>query len=397
MRRSISFRRTTAVTAAAVVMLLLSACSPGQAEETADGPIKLGATATITGPFAGACTEQIAGAQAWFDSVNAAGGINGREIEWDVLDDAGDPQRGVSNVRRLLGADTTALFDNCGSAGTVASLPEVKRAGIPNLFVNSVSDAILRPTPPTTYTLMPLYDQQLAALIPHVMKKDGFGTAALVYLDGFSKNILPGVEWAVTEAGGKLVTSIPVPADTNNWGPTVIQLKAANPDYVIIAGTTPGSGQLLAEMGKQNFSPAKGVIGSYSMADQIFLDFAGETTEDISLVSPVVPASHSAAEACNATLPEGQEAGMYTLLGCVSAQAMVAALEAAGDDLTSENILAALERLSPEAAPQLAGLQYSDTHLLNDSLYVWRVADGGFQLSQEDAISVPDSSQWITD
>src|SRR5690606_32028385 len=156
--RPLAGRSALMATAGMLAMSLLSTT----AAVAQSGPIKLGATATISGAFAGSCTKQVAGAKAWIDKVNADGGVNGRQIEWTVLDDGADPQRGVSNVRRLINEGVVAFFDNCGSAGTVASLPEVERAGIPNLFVNSVSDAILHPVKETTYTLLPLFDQQLA-------------------------------------------------------------------------------------------------------------------------------------------------------------------------------------------------------------------------------------------
>jgi branched-chain amino acid transport system substrate-binding protein len=312
-----------------------------------------------------------------------------------VLDDAGDPQRGVSNVRKELDQDVVALFDNCGSAGTVASLPEVERAGVPNLFVNSVSDKILRPPPPTTYTLNPLYDQQLATLIPHVLQEKGPGTVALVYLDGFSDNIVPSAQWATAQAGGELVATIAVAGDTSNWGPVVIQLRDANPDYVFIAGTTPGSGQLVAAMHEQNYVPPKGVAGAYAMADEIFLQFAGDAAEGVQLVSPIVPASDPKAQACNETLPADQVPGFYTLMGCLSAQALVASLTAAGDDLSSESILKAVKSLDAADIPGLSGLSQSDSPLLTDSLYVWQVQDGKFSLQQPDPIPVPDSAQWM--
>jgi branched-chain amino acid transport system substrate-binding protein len=385
----------------AAIALTVSGCAAGGVSDSGttdqSGPIKLGATATITGPYAGSCTKQVAGAQGWIDAVNAEGGVNGRQIEWTVLDDAGDPQRGVSNVRKLIGEGAVALFDNCGSAGTVASLQLVDREGIPNLFVNSASDAILHPLHESTYTLTPLFDQQLAAEIPALMEANGPGSAALVYLDGFSPNILPAVELAVTDAGGELVADIGVTGDTTNWGPTVLQLKEANPDYVFIAGTTPGSGQLVAEMANQGFTPAKGVAGTYGMADDIYLQFAGDAAVGNTTIAPVIPPGDPKAAECNATLAGDETPSFYSVMGCASAKAMVAALVAAGDTIDYESILGALPELDSSDVPELASLTYSDSHLMVDSLFLWTVGADGFELAQPDPVSVPDSSAWITE
>lgn len=370
--------------------LLASTAALAQSE-----PIKLGATATISGAFAGSCTKQVAGAKAWIDKVNAEGGVNGRQIEWTVLDDGADPQRGVSNTRRLINEGVVAFFDNCGSAGTVASLPEVERAGIPNLFVNSVSDAILHPVKETTYTLLPLFDQQLAAVVLHAMREKGPGTAAVVYLDGFSPNIAPAAKYAAEAAGGSVVLEIPAPGSTSNWGPTVIRLKEANPDYVFIAHTTPGSGQLVAEMANQGFAPGKGIAGAYQMADAIFMQFAGAAGNGVVASSPaVVPTDPKAAE-CNATLPSGETPSFYSLLGCASAKLMVEVLKAAGDDVTPATVLEAVKGVWDTQIPELGSIAYSDDHLLNRSLYMWELGVDGPSMASPEPTEVPASSNWI--
>src|SRR4051812_9809596 len=109
-------------------------------------------------------------------------------------------------------------------------------------------DAILHPWKSTVFTVMPLFDQQLATVIPFAVKQQGAGTAAVVYLDGYSPNILPAAKYAIEAAGGTMMQSIGVALSTTNWGPTVIRLREANPEFVLLVLTTPGSGQLVAEM-----------------------------------------------------------------------------------------------------------------------------------------------------
>src|SRR5947209_7253837 len=101
---------------------LLAACSSGSASAGADSPgvskseVKLAATTVLSGPVGASCSIVTKATQAWFDAVNAKGGVNGRKITWNLQDDAYDPARAAANARSLVSGDVFALFGGCGSA-----------------------------------------------------------------------------------------------------------------------------------------------------------------------------------------------------------------------------------------------------------------------------------------
>ncbi|MXV86304.1 MAG: ABC transporter substrate-binding protein [Acidimicrobiales bacterium] len=85
----------TATTAAGAA----NATEDDDAQAVSTEPIKLGAVSTLTGPAS--FPESHSAAQAVFDRVNAAGGINGRMIEYFVEDDGFDPALAAQGARRL--------------------------------------------------------------------------------------------------------------------------------------------------------------------------------------------------------------------------------------------------------------------------------------------------------
>jgi branched-chain amino acid transport system substrate-binding protein len=89
--------RGKAAAAAMVMMGVLQGAASAQATGT---PIRFGAVSSLSGPAQ--FPESTAAVQAYFDSVNAAGGIRGRRLELIVEDDAGDPQRARQAARRLI-------------------------------------------------------------------------------------------------------------------------------------------------------------------------------------------------------------------------------------------------------------------------------------------------------
>src|SRR5262245_46833241 len=67
-----------------------------------DTEIRIGLLATSTGPAGGQFTPNVDGARAYFEALNEAGGINGRNVVLVEGDDGGAPDKNLSEVRRLV-------------------------------------------------------------------------------------------------------------------------------------------------------------------------------------------------------------------------------------------------------------------------------------------------------
>ena len=78
-------------------------CGLGNGQAATGDPIVLGAVVGATGPADFSSASQ--GAQAYFDCVNANGGINGRPIEYKVEDDGWDPEKAVTVAKKLVEDD----------------------------------------------------------------------------------------------------------------------------------------------------------------------------------------------------------------------------------------------------------------------------------------------------
>jgi ABC-type branched-subunit amino acid transport system substrate-binding protein len=97
-----------------------------------DNAIVLGQSAALSGPAAQLGTAMRDGALAYFDAVNAAGGVNGRQIVLKTLDDGYDPARAGANTGTLVDKEQVfALFGYVGTPTSNAAQPWVKKAGVP--------------------------------------------------------------------------------------------------------------------------------------------------------------------------------------------------------------------------------------------------------------------------
>lgn len=121
-------RSACALIAARVALVLPAALvSLGvvQAASAAEPSIKIGAVSTLTG--AGASPEAVRGAQAYFDAVNAAGGVHGRRIVLVSLDDKADPATAQSAATQLV-ADNEIVALGGGSSVLDCAVNHVRYA-----------------------------------------------------------------------------------------------------------------------------------------------------------------------------------------------------------------------------------------------------------------------------
>ena len=111
----------TSLMAAGLAGAFAGACgrSDGTSSATSsDGPIVVAGSFPMSGPFAPLAAIS-KGAAAYFDKVNAAGGIHGRKVKYVAYDDAYDPGRAAANVRRGVDQDKAQAFLTFGVPGEV--------------------------------------------------------------------------------------------------------------------------------------------------------------------------------------------------------------------------------------------------------------------------------------
>ena len=106
--------------------------------------VLLGGTVPLTGEAAAFGTVG-PGAKAYFDYVNAKGGVNGRKIEYRYYDDAYNPAQTVQLTRRLVEQDKVfAIFNSIGTANNLAIRDYLNAQKVPQLFAGDGSQSIGR-------------------------------------------------------------------------------------------------------------------------------------------------------------------------------------------------------------------------------------------------------------
>jgi branched-chain amino acid transport system substrate-binding protein len=130
---------------AAAVLAAATAAGAATAEPgVSKTSILIGGTVPLSGEAA-AFGAVGPGAKAYFDYVNANGGVFNRDIRYVYLDDAYDPAQTVQQTRRLVEQERVfAIFNVVGTEHTLATRPYLNELGVPQLFVGSGATALVR-------------------------------------------------------------------------------------------------------------------------------------------------------------------------------------------------------------------------------------------------------------
>ncbi len=110
---------------------------------TAQSPIRIGWLSSLTGPLSSAAIAENQGVQFAVDEINAAGGINGRKLELITRDTSGEPTKAVNLAKQLAFVDKVDfIIGPVNSGESLATVPIVAKAGIPNLIIGTIDELV---------------------------------------------------------------------------------------------------------------------------------------------------------------------------------------------------------------------------------------------------------------
>lgn len=359
-----------------LIATLVAACgSSSSGSSSSSSAILIGTTTPLTGAAGSTCKPMADGATAWFQKINADGGINGRKIDSKVLDDAYTAAEAVSNVRSLVKEGMIALFNGCGSLQPPAVLPILQQANVPYMFPYAAIPGLAQEK--LAFLTLPFYADDMNVFTSDSMKRYGTGKVYVISqgIPGADQSIA-AVQKATEQGGGTFLGSTKTEAGQSDWTPLILKIKSMDPDYVMIIVNSADAARIVTTMKAQNAYPNKWVLASNSTPTQAFLSGVGSAADGkVLTVSVPAPASDPAAADCVAAFKK-YEPGLVpdglSLTGCANAQALVTALKEAGKNVTAKSLVKVVEGWSnKQASPTMAPLTFSSKeHQGVHSLYV---------------------------
>jgi branched-chain amino acid transport system substrate-binding protein len=247
------------------VGLLLAGCTSnktGSTPSASTSPIVIGISLSASGDFSDPSAAAKKGYELWAKTINANGGLLGRQVELKIVDDTSSPDQVVTNYQNLITKDHVDFV--FGPFSTLLSAPAAKVAnrygyafiepagGGPAIFDENLNNVFfVQPAPVVAGGVV--FANYILSLPADQRPK----TAAYPELDDpFAAPIAEAVRKMFEAEGIRTVFKTVYPPETTDFSPIVSKMAVAKPD-VVVGGTQVADGfSLTKAMIEQSFSPS---------------------------------------------------------------------------------------------------------------------------------------------
>ena len=261
----------------AALTALPSAATPAADPGITSTTILLGGTSPLTGPAA-AYASVARGAKAYFDSVNAKGGVAKRSIEYKFLDDGYNPANTVQATRQLVEQDKVfAVFNTLGTEVNLSIRDYLNGLKVPQLFAASGATTFGRDTAqyPWTIGFQPSYQAEGWVLGQYLAKTKKRGKVAVLFQnDDYGKDLLGGFKRGLQRSGVKVIAAQPYEATSADVSSQVAKLKATRAGIFAIFATPKFAIQAYVFANRLGWRPA--VINNAVSAASNIMQLASE-------------------------------------------------------------------------------------------------------------------------
>ena len=338
-----------ALTVISLLALLGNNTSHAENGVTTD-TIVLGQSAALTGPAAALGLEMREGANAYFEHINALGGVHGRKIKLISLDDGYEPERTLPNTRQLIEQDKVfALFGYVGTPTSYAVLPMINEANIPFFAPFTGAEGLRTPSNRLIFNIRASYYDETEKQVEWLVSKSKKKIAVFYQDDAYGKAGLAGVERAMLRRNLKVAAYGTVERNTVEVTSALASITKIKPDAVILICAYKSCAAFIRQALKTNPNTLflnVSFVGSNALAAEL-----GEDANGV-IVSQVVPYPWEPGLAL--TVEYRKQLKQYApnakptftnMEGYIAAKAFVEGLKKAGPALTREKLITSLESL----------------------------------------------------
>jgi branched-chain amino acid transport system substrate-binding protein len=368
--------RTLAVATAALLLSLACGVSQGNTGTTAKNEVGItNDTITIgtTTPLSGAASFYAPvskGANAYYQYINAHGGVNGRKINYVILDDSYDAAKAVPLTHQLI--EQNQVFAVVGQLGTpinTATRPYLNEQKVPDIFVatGATKWGAEYKTFPWTIGLQPDYQSEARVYAKDIVKKHPNAKVGILYQnDDFGKDYVSGLTAGLGPNANWIVASESYEAASVDVSSQVAALKDRGVNLMLIAAIPTQGISAMKTLAKLNWKPVlyitnvltstvntRAVIaaGGGDFIDGMTSTFYGKDVNDPKWASDPVIAGYKSVLSQYCSQPCDPTDGTYAS-GMGGAWLVVDILKKLGKDgLTRDNLMKAVRSMNVKACP----------------------------------------------
>jgi branched-chain amino acid transport system substrate-binding protein len=290
---------------------------------------------------------------AYFNKVNAEGGVNGRKITFITYDDGYAPPKTVEQARRLVENDDVLLILNSlGTAHNTAIQKYMNSKKVPQLFVATGATKFGDPKNfPWTMGWQPNYQSEGRIFAQHILKNHPNGKIGVLFQnDDYGKDYLKGLRDGLGDkAKPMIVAELPYEPTDPTVDSQIVSLKASGADIFYNVTTPKFAAQAIKKAAEIGWKPLH-LLNSVSASVGAVIRPAGVDNAQGVLTAlygkdPTDPQWKDDPGVkewfafMDKYYPDGDKTSSFPVYGYSVARTMVQVLQQCGDNLTRENIM----------------------------------------------------------
>ena len=337
-------------------------CNAAAEVGVSDHTITIGMSSPFSGPNGayGLAMKEVIGA--YFQQINAAGGIHGRKLELVALDDGYETERTVANTKKLIDEHRAfALLAFYGSSPTTAAMNEVfGPAKVPLVGTISGADTLRVPANRYMFNVRASYANETEAIVNQLVFIGVKSIAVLYQNDGFGRSGLEGVSAALKKHGLVPAAVGTVERNSVDVSAAVQAIAKVNPQAVVMITLYKPTAEFVRQMRKSGHNiqfMTLSPVGADLLVKELGDDARGI---GISQVVPypwndTTPVVRDYRKLLNQYAKHDQYS-YYGVEGYMMARVLADALKRSGRDLSRERLVSTLESMQNH---DLGGYQVS--------------------------------------
>ncbi len=379
----------------AIFLVFIAGASFAAPQGVTDDSIKVGQISDLSGAAAVWGVASTNGTRMRFDEENARGGIHGRQIRLIVEDGQYLVPLAVKAANKLLNRDKVfVMLGNIGTPINNAVLPRQLRMGVANLFPVTAAVSMYEPLHPMKFSYFVSYRDQVRGAVAYMTRKTGAKKVCMqTQATDYGHEAEIGYEASVAELGLESVYLGRHKVTETDFVATVTRMKNSGCEVLFIGTIIIDTIQLYTAVRKAGWDVP--IVGNMVVMHPLIAEAADGGMEGLYSAGPVVMADLEG-DSIEAKWRRdwfqqyrdqfGDEPSVQAQLGYVTADLMIRAMQGAGRDLTTDKMIAELEKISdyqdPFGGPTLS--LGPEKHQAADFLFLSRIIDGEWTVLDRD-------------
>ena len=207
----------------------------GIANVSAEDSVRIGWLSSLTGALSSAAIAENQGVQFAVEEINKSGGINGRKVELVTYDTQGDPTKAVNFAQRLAFVDKVHfVIGPVNSGESLATVPIVSKAGIPNLIIGTIDELVDPKKYPRAFRAINTNRQWIVAANDYALKTLKRTKIAIIGdTSGYGTSSTKTAAELLEKAGVKPVFSTLIDPNKTDLTDELAKAKAAGADVIM--------------------------------------------------------------------------------------------------------------------------------------------------------------------